>query len=383
MPYKFADRVKEATTTTGTGTITLLGASAGFQSFAQGIDVGDETTYCIQDTVAGTWEVGVGTLVTASTFSRDDVLKSSSGVATLVNFAAGTKDIFITSSGYAGIQVPERPSGTPTVGGMLQVFNKPLAGRAMVAQIGSAGLDTILQPHWGRNKIATWNPAGNSTTITANGATGFSATGTATTASVNTANRHRRQRRVDYRATTASTTAVSGWRYTQAMWTIGGSNDGDGGFTFVNRFSPSFGVANANHVCYVGMSSSTAAPSSVQPSSQNNIVGVGYDSADDNWQIMHSAGGATVKIDLGSQFPVPTTDTLESYELALFASPGNTSNVGWQFSDNVLDRTTSGVITTSLPAISTLLTMRGWVAAGGTSSVTGIALMSCYIESDY
>ena len=91
MALVLADRVQESTTTTGTGTITLGGANAGFQSFAA-IGNGNTTYY----TIAGgsEWEVGIGTYTSSgTTLSRDTVLASSNG-GSLVNFSAGSKNVW-------------------------------------------------------------------------------------------------------------------------------------------------------------------------------------------------------------------------------------------------------------------------------------------------
>ena len=95
MALVLLDRVRESTTTTGTGTITLLGAIAGFQSFAA-IGNGNQTYYTIVDNSTGTWEVGIGTYTASgTTLSRTTVLSSSNGGA-LVPFGAGAKDVFVT-----------------------------------------------------------------------------------------------------------------------------------------------------------------------------------------------------------------------------------------------------------------------------------------------
>jgi hypothetical protein len=93
MALVVKDRVKETTTTTGTGTVTLAGAVSGFQSFSI-IGNANTTYYTISD---GTnWEVGLGTYTSSgTTLSRDTVLESSNSNA-LVNFPAGTKDVFVT-----------------------------------------------------------------------------------------------------------------------------------------------------------------------------------------------------------------------------------------------------------------------------------------------
>jgi hypothetical protein len=95
MALVIADRVKETTTTTGTGTVTLAGAATGFQSFAA-IGNGNQTYYTIAGQSGGEWEVGIGTYTSSgTTLSRTTVL-SSSNSGSLVNFSAGTKDVFVT-----------------------------------------------------------------------------------------------------------------------------------------------------------------------------------------------------------------------------------------------------------------------------------------------
>jgi len=96
MAFVVADRVQETTVSTGTGTINLGGVVTGFQSFAV-IGSGNTTTYTIADATGSDWEVGIGTYTsgTPATLSRDTVL-SSSNSGSLVNFSAGTKNVFVT-----------------------------------------------------------------------------------------------------------------------------------------------------------------------------------------------------------------------------------------------------------------------------------------------
>jgi hypothetical protein len=95
MALVVKDRVRETTTSTGTGTITLAGAVAGYQSFSV-IGNANTTYYTIVDSTNNTWEVGVGTYTSSgTTLSRDTVLESSTGGAK-IDFAAGTKDVFVT-----------------------------------------------------------------------------------------------------------------------------------------------------------------------------------------------------------------------------------------------------------------------------------------------
>ena len=97
MTFVVADRVKETTTTAGTGTITLAGASTGYQSFAV-IGNGNLTYYTIAGQTGSEWEVGIGTYTSSgTTLARTTVLANSSGTQpSALSFSAGTKDVFVT-----------------------------------------------------------------------------------------------------------------------------------------------------------------------------------------------------------------------------------------------------------------------------------------------
>ena len=88
------DRVKETSTTTGTGTLTLDGAVTNFETFSTAIGNTNTTYYSIVSQDGSDFEVGLGT-VGAGTLSRDTILSSSNSDAA-VNFGIGTKDVFCT-----------------------------------------------------------------------------------------------------------------------------------------------------------------------------------------------------------------------------------------------------------------------------------------------
>ena len=97
MAFVLNDRVKETTTTTGTGTINLAGAADTFETFVAGIGTTNTCFYCISHQTANEFEVGIGTVTDASpdTLSRDTII-SSSNSDSAVNLSAGTKDVFCT-----------------------------------------------------------------------------------------------------------------------------------------------------------------------------------------------------------------------------------------------------------------------------------------------
>jgi hypothetical protein len=96
MALVLNNRVRELTSTTGTGAVTLGGAVGGFQTFAAGIGNSNTTYYAISINSESEWEVGLGTLNgDSSTLTRTTVLESSNSDSA-VDFSAGSKEVFCT-----------------------------------------------------------------------------------------------------------------------------------------------------------------------------------------------------------------------------------------------------------------------------------------------
>lgn len=106
MAIVIKDRVKEVTSSTGTGAISMGGAVTGFRAFSSAFTTGDQTYYVIEG--GSEWEVGKGTLTTGTpwTMSRDTILASSNAGAA-VNFSAGTKVVYCDMP--ASVLVNSRP----------------------------------------------------------------------------------------------------------------------------------------------------------------------------------------------------------------------------------------------------------------------------------
>jgi hypothetical protein len=110
MALVLADRVLETSTTSGSGTISLAGASVGYQGFSTGVGNGNQTYYTIALEGGSEWEVGIGTYTSVGDLlSRDTVLASSASGAK-VTFSAGVKQVFVTYP--AGKSVFFTQSGT-------------------------------------------------------------------------------------------------------------------------------------------------------------------------------------------------------------------------------------------------------------------------------
>jgi len=101
MAFVLSDRIKETTTTTGTGTYTLGGAVSGFETFTANLSNGDTTYYCCTD---GTdFEVGLGTFTSSGTTLARTTIISSSNSNNAVSWSSGSRDIFCTLPGSKAI----------------------------------------------------------------------------------------------------------------------------------------------------------------------------------------------------------------------------------------------------------------------------------------
>jgi hypothetical protein len=147
MALVVADRVKETTTSTGTGAITLAGAQANFVAFSAVLSDGDTTFYAIVDNNNLAWEVGVGTYASAgNTITRTTVL-ASSNAGSAVNFSAGTKDVFVTNPATQAVYLDanDKIAGNQTFSGTVTLNADPASGlqaatKQYVDTIAAAGL---------------------------------------------------------------------------------------------------------------------------------------------------------------------------------------------------------------------------------------------------
>jgi hypothetical protein len=171
MAFITADRVKDTSTTTGTGDITVSGsAPLGYRTFSTVLSVGDTFYYCVQSQASSEWEVGLGTYSSANVFARTTVLASSAS-GNAVSFSSGTKNVFITLPANKTLQFDA--TGSPTTGGILYGTGSMLAYSAA----GTAG-QALISGGTGAPTWATITGLGTVTSVNVNGGTtGLTASG--------------------------------------------------------------------------------------------------------------------------------------------------------------------------------------------------------------
>jgi hypothetical protein len=171
MAFITADRVKDTSTTTGTGNITVSGSAPfGYRTFSTVMSVGDTFYYAIQGQSTAEWEIGVGTYASTNQFARTTVLASSASGSN-VSFSSGTKNVFITLAATRTLQLG--PSDTPTAGSVPYGTGSTLAYTAA----GTSG--QFLKSNG--SGAPTWVTASGTGTVTSidvsGGTTGLTASG--------------------------------------------------------------------------------------------------------------------------------------------------------------------------------------------------------------
>jgi len=113
MALVINDRVRETSTTAGTGTLNLAGAVTGFRTFVDGIGNSNTTYYAIFEEGTNLFEIGIGTVTDATpdTLARDTVLSNSSGNTSKITFSGGTLSVFCTMPASKSVYLDA--TGTP------------------------------------------------------------------------------------------------------------------------------------------------------------------------------------------------------------------------------------------------------------------------------
>ena len=140
MAFTISDRIKETTTTTGTGTYTLAGAVTGFETFTANLSNGDTTYYCCTDN--SDFEVGLGTFTSSGTTLARTTILSSSNSNSAVNWTSGTRTIFCTLP--AAKAVIEDGSDNVTVGGDVSVGDD-LTVNGGVVEVKNTGAQSVVR----------------------------------------------------------------------------------------------------------------------------------------------------------------------------------------------------------------------------------------------
>jgi len=392
MAHIVADRIKETTTTTGTGNVTLAGAVAAFRAFSSALANNDTTYYAIVGQTGSEWEIGLGTYVSATpALARTTVLKSSNADA-LVNFSAGTKDVFITQAAGRMLNlVAESANPTTPAADSLTLYSFLVGGRVLPKIIGPSGIDTCLQTAIFQNRILTYVPSTGTTgtgsgtglgPIWNSGGTVSHPTPASTAPAIS--NQMRRTRWANVATTTNQSLGIrAAAADSQNYWR--GSAAGLGGFFFAARFIVELYPA-ATVRLFAGLTATLATHVVASDTVINNTCGLWHDTTDPS-----TGAGAFNFVTRNATTTTKQSITLanaivagNSYDFYMFAAP-NGSTINWRLDDIVNNVSYTGSTTTTLP-VNTVFMGPQCAMSNGTANTTvttsAIGVASVYTESD-
>ena len=329
--------------------------------------------------IAGTGLTG-GTITTSGTIAIDTTVVPQLGAA---NTFTGnqTMPVAILTGGTTDPTAPS--SGTA-----LNVYSKTLGGKPFLFTEASGSRVALIQNSLFQKNIGLFSPGFGSTTLPQLIGSGTytqpttAATLTARTAA--TTNNFTRTKRIGF-VTNTTAGRFAGVYLTGANWAMG---DGTtyGGFYMAFRFGISDATLVASPRMFLGMSSSVATPTNVEPSTLTNVIGVGMGAADTNLKIFYGGSAAQTPIDLGTNFPV-TTATNQGYEVIFSNSYTSSNSVSYQVTNLNTGTVATGTLTaatpgTQLPASTTFLGHQLWRTNNATAAAVGLDLGYVYCEGD-
>jgi len=287
-----------------------------------------------------------------------------------------------TSNQISSVAVTSDPAA-PSAGN-LKTFAKTIAGGYTApAFLNATNAAVQLQPAFANKRIGSLL-IGNATAPSTTNSGLISFTGTANTIGTATTSMFTRAQRFTVASTSTAGTFANYYQATGSYTLGSATTPAYGGFYFVIRFGINDTVAAPR--TFIGMSSTTASPTNVEPSTLTNSIGVGQGAADTNLKIYYGGSAAQTPIDLGANFPTGTSAT-DWYELTLFAPPTSNNTVYYQVIRLNTGDKTSGTLTgtagTVLPSNTTYLAIRNWRTNNATASAVTLAIGGIYVETDY
>jgi hypothetical protein len=406
VAYVLADRIKETSTTTGTGAYALAGAVANFRAFSAKCANGDTVPYFAVDDTLGSWECGIGTWNTGNTLSRTLVVDSATGSA--ISWAAGTRTIFLAplasknmnqdATGY--VFTPYLAAGTdnPSVipPGTIAQFARDLSGRTLPAwvpeHLGSVtptGRIQSPQPNLWSNNYLLYRPAGG-TIGTGSGAglgRAWTSGGTVTHPTPSNGNVWLTTARTRFANIVTTTNQTLGIRMNTAadqMFQLGSASN-LGGFFFFCRFG--IGLIPAATVrLFVGLTATATGSVVSSDTVLANTVGLWHATTDGITVLSMVQKNATTQ----TITAIPGVGTLaanSAFDFYMYAQPGQSSlfyrlddiNAGTTIVDSALGGT-------NLPVLTTFMQPQAMMSNGTaniTVTTTAFELMSLYVESDW
>lgn len=275
------------------------------------------------------------------------------------------------------LEFPLEPTLPSPLTDVLKVFAQRRANRSLLRIIGQSGVDVSLQPAFFGNTIRMWTPS-TGATIGVFGQAALTAINSGTGAAVATP------------SPGAGSNIAAMWRFTLGTGTVAGNTSGvrdpaayyhrgsaagRGGWFIACRFAVETFASDIQVL--LGLTAATTALAG-EASAYTNMVGIGKDAADANWQFMYNdASGTATKIN--TTIAVNATDVLDFFCFA----PPNGTEVHFELRNAMTGALlASATATTDLPVNTTMLTARASLRAPTSVTARQLSINKMYIETD-
>lgn len=312
--------------------------------------------------------------------------KADGGDATLVqpsNWNANhTIDSEVT---FPAVASPATPSA-----GNFNFYGKTLGNtRIMPAAIGPSGMDYTLQPSQWRQKVGMFNVS----TAAVAGVFGasFTVVGTLTARTLASTSLFTRMRKLGY-VSAATGGALFSIRNGAAQFSTG-NGSGLGGFFQSIRFAVTDAAVVSGARMFLGVSSTTGAPTNVEPNTLLNCFGVGQLSTDaTQLYLFYGGSAAQTPVALGTGFPcIQATAGINNgipYDFMIWCPPNSNGVINWQLDRIDTGTSTSGTVTPATlgvqtPANTTMLNTFMYRTNNATLLAVGMDIVNIYTETDY
>lgn len=402
MGHIIADRVKDTTTTTGTGNVTLAGSAPnGFRTFASVLANNDTTYYCIAGQSGTEWEVGVGTYVSATPALARTTILASSNAGAAVSFSAGTKDVFISAAAARlpmlnhelAVVLPKvtvASVATPAAD-TLGIFARSIAGRMLPKWIDPSGFDAAFQPALFGNRMVMFLPS-TGTTGTGSGTSlgpAWTSNGTVThpTPATTAPALSNQMKRTRYANVVTTQNQQLGPRFNaaseQQFWR--GNAAGLGGFFFSTRFIVELWAASTCRI-FAGLSATATGSVCISDTVLNDTCGLWHDTTDPN-SGANSFSFVTRNTATTTKQSIPLSNAIaagNSYDFFM-SCPPNGGTITWRLDDLVNGVSYEGNTSTTLPTATAFMQSQVQMSNGtANTTVTTVAIgvAGIYVESD-
>jgi hypothetical protein len=394
MAHISKDRVKETTTTTGTGAIALAGAVTGYRAFSFYMTVGVDTCYYLMVGGAGEWEMGLGTYSSANTLTRTTVYRSSNSDAA-VTFSSGTKEVYlivpaddlpIFQPDNSIIMPPADPEpAAPTSSPKLYIGRN--ASRDMLKISTVTDGSTTMQPFLSDRSFVMFKPNTGTIGTGAGGGPLWTSNGTVThpTPSSTAPAISNQMKRTRYANVVTTQNQQLGPRMNvaseQQFWR--GNAAGTGGFYFHTRFVVDLWPAATVRI-FAGLTASATGSVCTSNTVLNDTCGLWHDTADAattfNFVTRNTTTTTKQAITLSNAIAAGN-----SYDFWMFCAQ-NGSTIFWKLYDIRYGVTYSNSTSTTLPTATAFMQPQVQMSNGTantTVTTSAIGVCSIYAESLY